>query len=166
MSFDAWLSVASWTAQKNLILLRKQTKRRKPSHLQQKSTHTHKYNTFCNAYMVYTQIECICICVSARNRFQELFQEGKTSGGRCSSLRVPPAIQAANQSRTRLSAPLPTLAPPQTGVHDHDPDGSHCARSSNCPQVCFCEREVLYKHVSYDIVKQSADFVLNSTSAV
>lgn len=53
MSFDAWLSVASWTAQKNLILLKKQTKRRKPSHLQQKSTHTHKYNTFCNALIKY-----------------------------------------------------------------------------------------------------------------
>ncbi len=38
MSSDVWLSVPFWTALKNSISLKKMKKRRRPSHLQQKST--------------------------------------------------------------------------------------------------------------------------------
>lgn len=78
----------------------------------------------------------IYIYVSVRSRSLELCQEGRTSGERCSSLKVLPATPAANQSRTHQSALLPTQAQPQTAVHALAPDVSHCGRNLNFLQVC------------------------------
>lgn len=76
----------------------------------------------------------MCVC-PVTSRFPAHCWAVRTSGGRCSNLRVPPATPAANRNRTPPSAPPPIRAPPLTAAPAPGHDAYHCARSLSYPSV-------------------------------
>jgi len=145
MSSDVWLSVLSWTAQKNLIRLKKQTKRRKPSHLQQKSTH--KYNTH---FVLHKWNVCmdwvhLYLCISEEQI------PGALLGRKDFWRKMFKSQSAASDTSSQSEQDTSECTTAHSGTTTDRRSRSRSRRISlrkklKLPIGMFCEREVLYKH--------------------